>query len=173
MICVASIPHSGSHFVVNTIGYPLRNGPHGGNAKVQNLWHVYPGESLDTIKARVEAGWHLVVPMRSPRAIAQSWANRGKPILPHPVHNCLLELVRNLIHIIAPLGPLYLPVDVPDREKYLKRLNQALREDFRTDWVPAAHHEPIGGRNATLSDAERLAVEELIDDPFFRRFGYA
>lgn len=158
MILVASVPHTGSHFAVHTIGLPA-----------QNLYHVYEGESLRIIKDAHESGALIVVPMRHPMQVAQSWANRGKPIVEHPVHEPMVRLFRSLIEHVVPLDPMYLPVDVPDREVYLRALSAALGKELVTDWAPEAHHEI---RPATLDDDDIEAVRDLLADPFFKRFGY-
>lgn len=162
------MPHTGSHFAVNTIGLPLRNWDKGGVA-AQNLYHVYDGESLSIIKQAHSEGAMLVVPMRHPMSVAQSWANRGKPIVEHPVHEPMIKLFRNLIEHIVPLNPLYLPVDVPDREKYLAKLSKAVGRELKTSWDRVSHHDI---RPARLFDDDIAAVIELLKDPFFRDFNY-
>ena len=169
MIIVASCPHTGSHFAVNTIGLPLRNWDRGG-VSAQNLYHVYSGESLEIIKRGAREGATLVVPMRHPMAVAQSWANRGKPIAEHPVHEPMIKLFRNLIEHVVPLNPLYLPVDVPNRDKYLRALSDVVGRELKTDWAPASHHEIAP---AKLFDDDIAAVHELLRDPFFEEFKYA
>lgn len=168
MIVVASCPHSGSHFVVDLLGYPLRSEARG-NERCQNLYHVYPGESLEIIKRHVDAGDTLVSPMRHPMAVAQSWANRGKPIAEHPVHQPMIELFRNLIDIVDKWGVTYLPLDVPDRDRWLKRLGERIGAELKTDWRPKSHHDI---RPATLHHDDIAAVDELLTDPFFGQFGY-
>jgi hypothetical protein len=169
MVVIASVPHSGSHFAVETVGLPLRSRAPGGVAYA-NLWHVYSGESLKYIKENAEGGM-VVVPLRHPLAVAQSWANRGKPIAEHPVHEPMIRLWRNLIEHVVPLKPYYLPVDIEKRETYLKRLGKALGREIKTTWHRVSHH-PVE-RAAQLFDDDIEAVLDLIKHPFFKEFGYS
>jgi hypothetical protein len=154
VILVASVPHSGSRFVLKLLGKPAF------------FWHVYQGESLEYI---TELGKFcpVVVPLRHPRAVAQSWVNRGKPIRTHAKHEAMCVMFRTLIDVVDKLKPLYLPVDVPNRDEYLSAL-KGVAGELHTNWEPVTDGLP----QKALSEDDELAVSELLADPFFARFGY-
>ena len=147
MIVLASVPHSGSRFVLKLLPQPVF------------FRHVYEGESIEQIVALSRA-YPVVVPLRHPLAVAQSWKDRGKPIASHPKHEPMVAMWRTLIDVVDPLYPRYLPIDVPDRDAYFAGLE--------TDWVPVKDSNP----HVPLTDEDRAAVSELLADPFFARFGY-
>lgn len=150
---IASVPHTGSRFVQRLLGC--------------EFVHVYAGESLERIKRHDL----IVVPLRHPMRVAESWKRRGKPIAEHPVHEPMLAMWRNLIEVIDPLKPVYVPIDNGQRELALKGLGRRIGRMLETDWEPVTDTD-IPRPDVTLSDYERLAVVELMADPFFRRVGY-
>ena len=70
----------------------------------------------------------ILVPLRHPNLVAESWRRRGKPL------NELIENFNLLVNEIDPLKPHYLPIDVPDRQGYLDKINQDLNLNLTTDW---------------------------------------
>jgi hypothetical protein len=147
-LIVASVPHSGSRFVSELLRVPF--------------WHVYQGESLE----RIFEHEVIVVPLRHPLAVAQSWKNRGKPIVSHPKHEPMVAMWRTLIDVIAPRKPFYVPVDSDQREVYLAKLGKALRRRLKTDWK----FKSDGYLMTPLNDEDEAAVKSLLADPFFEQF---
>lgn len=146
---VASVPHSGSRFVSELVRAPFL--------------HVYTtGESLGEIRKHDV----IVVPVRHPMAVAQSWKNRGKPIVSHPKHEPMMAMWRTLIDVIAPLKPYYVPVDSENREQYLAKLGKRIRRKLTTDWRKVSDGYLI----TPLNDEDEAAVKELLADPFFEQF---
>lgn len=130
------------------------------------MLHVYSGESLEEIK-RHEL---VAVPLRHPLKVAESWKRRGKPVVEHPVHEAMCVMFRTLIDQIDPLEPVYLPLDNSQREAALIELGLRTGRLLVTDWEPAT--DDVEFPAVSLSDYERLAVVELMADPFFERMGY-
>ena len=153
---IASVPHTASRFVQSLLGPGVGN------------FHVYAkgtGENLIEIpKHRV-----IVVPLRHPRAVAQSWKNRGKPIVSHEKHEPMVAMWRTLIDVIAPLNPFYVPVDIESRDEYLAKLGKKIKRKLVTDWRAKSD----GYMTTPLNDGDEAAVKRLLADPFFARFGYS
>jgi hypothetical protein len=147
-VIIASVPHSGSRFVSALLGVPF--------------WHVYQGESLEKILGHDV----IVVPLRHPMKVAQSWKNRGKPIVSHPKHEPMIAMWRTLIDVIAPLEPLYVPVDSENRDVYLAKLGKATKRRLKTDW----RGKSDGYLLTPLNDEDEAAVRTLLADPFFEQF---
>lgn len=103
-----------------------------------------------------------VVPMRHPASVIESWLARDKPFEP------LLTQWQILKTMVDPADPIYLPLDVPDRDRWLSELNCKLGLELQTDWPVIMSC----GKSAVLSDVHRAAVAEVMADGFFDRFGY-
>lgn len=117
--------------------------------------------------------------MRHPRAVAQTWTNRGgnhgSAIRSDRSADSkikgvnLLNLYRLLIDVVDKHDPYYLPVDSPIREQFLSEFNKAMGIQFETDWRIVRN----GGCSKVEMESEDIeAIEELLTNPFFRRFGY-
>ena len=104
----------------------------------------------------------VVVPMRHPVSIFESWIAQDKPLALLPNQFQILKTM------VDPVGPIYLPLDVPDRDSWLAKLNARLGLELQTDWPVIMSC----GKRATLTDAHREAVVEIMADGFFDRFGY-
>jgi hypothetical protein len=108
---------------------------------------------------------NTIIPLRHPKVTAQSWIAR---------HKCTKQMCRNfrtIVYTLDPLNPHYLPIDSPDRQKYLDKINEDMDLDLKTDW------EPTGKRlgNDKLrhydcpADPQTLKLCEEIK-PFLDRF---
>lgn len=78
---------------------------------------------------------------------------------------------RRLYTAIDPLQPLYLPIDRPDRQVYLDRINEVTGMSLTTDWpVVGSAEQPA----RLFSEQEKDMLETLMDElqPLFSRFGY-
>lgn len=149
---IASVPHTGSRFTQSLF------------QKKPVFLHVYKGESIEEIIKHSQ----IIVPLRHPLAVAQSWVNRGKPIRWHPKHEAMCVMWRTLIDVVAPLLPMYLPLDLPSRDHYLHRISAAIGEKLDTDWSTVSDNLP----SKPLTDDDKSAVAELMADPFFAKMGY-
>lgn len=164
LVVIASVQHSGTHFVKQHLlsGWPEVSEPkqHSANAIYQE--HVVP-ESLLRIRAAMKCGAPCIVPLRHPVKVALSWKARGLNL----AH--FTDQFRRLVTAVDPLGPLYLPLDVPDREDYLARICERLGINFYTEW-PIVHS--CGKQGRFEEGADTWLVEDIQDElaHFFGRF---
>ena len=97
----------------------------------------------------------IIVPLRHPSLVEESWRRRGKSTTD------LRENFRLLVDEIDPLNPLYLPIDVPDRQTYLDRINSELGLNLVTDW---------GVVNSQCHTFDIARKESNIEPDFISRF---
>lgn len=173
MLIIASVPHTGSHFLIDLIDYAILRDEadikHAleRNHKVYRFHHVYGGESMEWL-LKYGSMAPVISPLRHPMDVAQSWKNRGKPIIEHKVHAPMIELFHSLIELSKRIPMHFLPLDHPNREQYLKRISAVAGRTFKTRWdrfgpVPKNPHKE-------LTEAEIEAVSDLMTDPFFGPF---
>lgn len=70
----------------------------------------------------------LVVPMRHPFRVEQSWKLRKRPL------GEMFRAYRTFLDEFWPAGPLLLPIDSPRRDAVLERLSERLGLVLKTDW---------------------------------------
>ena len=97
--------------------------------------------------------------------IALSWKARSKNV----AH--LTDDFRRLVSAVDPLDPIYLPLDVPEREDYLAALNERLGLNITTNWPVVAS---CGKRGHLEEGADSWLISDIQDElsHFFARFGY-
>lgn len=128
---VMSVQHTGTRFLVDLLGCK--------GAHVQHI-HGVEGEKLE--------GKTMVVPLRHPRAIAESWHNRGK--------SCL-DLVDRFKELIEDYEGEYvvLPIDNEEREANLAALG-----DYKTNWKPIGHYNGRSSWSPTFQEGYDLLIEK-------------
>ena len=106
-----------------------------------------------------------VIPLRHPILTAKSWSDRKKEI------GDLVESWEILVNEIDPLEPYYLPLDIPDRQDYLDRLNAGTGRSMVTDWGAkgVVHNNQAMRYTDIQPSAEIAALCERIK-PFLDRF---
>ena len=168
MIVLVSVWHTGTNFVFQHLFAGLA--PVGMNHNCYLNGHP-PNSGLVRIHCDFDQHKYLpywvskfrcVVPLRHPLSVARSWKAREKNLKLLPVQWQVLK------RDVAPHNPLYLPLDALDRQDWLDRINEALGMDLQTDWPVIMSCE----KTATLTEAERDSVSEVMADGFFDRFGY-
>ncbi len=166
LVIVASVPHTGTHFLIELLGLPIVNPDNISLNEVvtgvrQDSYvsrHVYSqGGNLDFTK---EWGWKsgvmTIAPLRHPMATAQSWRNRGMPIAD------MVDCFHNLMFLDP--QPIYLPIDAECRQQRLEVIRIATGLLCETEW------EIVGPSNSfhkTMSDSDIGQVRELASHPFF------
>ena len=97
--------------------------------------------------------------------MAKSWDDRRRDKAE------LIDSWEVLVNEIDPLEPYYLPLDVPDRQDYLDRLNTATGRSMVTDWgAKGVIHNNQAMRYTDIKpSAEIVALCERIK-PFLDRF---
>jgi hypothetical protein len=168
MIVVASVHHTGTNFVFQHLLNGMRQV---GMGHYRYVDEPMPAKSFTRIHCDMDQSgfleWWLlrcecVVPMRHPVSVAESWKARGKD---------LANLARQWSTLktqVEPYEPSYLPLDVEDKEKWLTEFNEKTGLNIHTQWPVVMSCN----KSATLTETERAAVVEVMDDGFFDRFGY-
>lgn len=72
-------------------------------------------------------GIHVVVPMRHPLKVFRTHKHMGSFDQVEPYY-------LNLFHIVHPFRPLYLPVDSPDRDRFIDRIDYTLGIKLQRDF---------------------------------------
>lgn len=162
---ILSIPYTGTNFTADLFakaGYEvlgLHQRP--GREKFVRRAHCLKESQIGPA---LGAGLPLVVPMRHPYRVAESWARRGG-YLPD-----MVRAYRTVVERLLPHRPFFMPVDSDRRGEYLERLRE-LEPKLSTDW------EVVGSKSNTydlsLEDiSPKPEVIELVRDiaPFLSRF---
>lgn len=169
MLVLTSVPGSGTHFVLDQLFHDwkrggLRNPGLWDQDKIYYSQHSY-AKALSGLLELAEKHT-LIIPLRHPMAVAQTTKNRGQHL------TMMVECFRTIIDYLDKFDPCYLPLDRPDRQEYLTRLNERCGTKFETDW-PVIRHETRNDRQERLIlEGEASLVNKLMEDPFFSRFGY-
>ena len=163
MIVVTSVPYTGSQFVTQH----LLGGAGLSSPNDVYFQHVENG-TTPMLRKRMLDGWPCIVPMRHPLKVAGTWTGRGQSL------HTLWDSWRRLILAIDPLGPLYLPIDVPNRQTYLDAINEEILVELKTDW-PVIGSTGLKSNFDSFKGGERIMVDRMFDElgDFFGRFGYA
>lgn len=168
MIIVPTIRHSGSHFVVNLLGYDIKqtfNWKQAGKARPDSLIfdHISP-HRIGIITGLVSK--HLtIIPLRHPFLIEKSWDDRNKD------KEDLYQSFKTLINDIDPYEPFYLPLDTRDRETCLNAIRAATGLTLATDWMPqGVKHNNYDLRHKDVQPS--LKMQEFYTEyrTFFDRF---
>lgn len=164
LIVVVSIHHTGTNFTMDEIlryweshhaEYELYNFgiPHG-KARVH----------METRFFKLLDFWCknacVIVPMRHPEKVIRSWIARNKRLEALAIQYDILKTR------VDPYDPLYLPIDSPDRERWLDRLRAKTGKPHRTDWRTIMSC----GKSPDLNDKGRLLLESVTEDGFFDKF---
>lgn len=127
---VTSIPHTGTHFLMDLLGFrkPWREFTHGWQSSNagHRFDHILPQQKhlfLPLIEKEM-----TFIPLRHPRAVLKSWEDRGKPV------TVLEAMWRVLVEDIHPLNPIYIPVDTTAREGSLEDARERSGLDLETNW---------------------------------------
>ena len=105
----------------------------------------------------------IIVPLRHPRSVAIGWKSREKRL------DWLDAQWKFLKEKVDPYNPFYLPIDRPDKDAWLRKINMALETDFTTDWPVIGQYS---GEYAELDEKDERWVKTWMKDGFFKRFGY-
>ena len=166
IIVCPTIPKTGSRFLIDHLlgGYPK-----------------YQNESKDGVVFRHLAsqdmpevrGWLrnnlVVVPLRHPVSCARSWCARGwRKKIPD-----LTDYWRRLMYVVDRYDVSYVPIDVPNRDEWLRLLNERLPTPVETDW-PVVNGIKTPKDSAILNPEELQLIVDMMSERegFFDRFGY-
>ncbi len=168
MIVVASVHHTGTNFVWQDLlsGLTEVGMNYGHYGKIQPPENGFTRIHCDLAQYDYLEWWleryNCVVPLRHPMSVAASWKARGEDLSLLPFQ---WEILKNEVD---PHKPSYLPMDVPERDKWLAEFNERNGLNIHTDWPVIMSCN----KSAELSQNDRQAVIEVMADGFFDRFGY-
>jgi len=117
-ILVPTVPHTGTRFMRDELLVGIEG------VYVQ---HVRPPEMDDLIRYAEQAE-AVIVPIRHPIHVVESWKVRSQPLEVLPIFWDNLSLI--LVHC----EPLMLPMDQSSRDDYLKIINDSLGWSLQTSW---------------------------------------
>ena len=154
MLFLASVYHCGTRFCRESLLSDFNFDPHTiGTCPQATHIHIEPAH-FKSLQYWLNAAEHIVVPLRHPVLVAESWKARGLDL------EALDEQWCTLADVVVPHDPIYLPVDHPDRCLYLEVLNQRIGLDLKTDWEKVGARLPQDIRNdEPLTSDERQRAE--------------
>lgn len=169
MLTLTSVPGSGTHFFLD---YLFRGWNRGGPRRPPAMderkyyWaqHCYP-KATQTI---LEMGrkYQMVIPLRHPMSVLQTTKNRGQDI------TLMIDCFKVITDCLdVELEPCYLPLDIPERQDYLDKLNERCGTEFVTDF-PVIRPHIATRRDLLILEHEHDAVLKMMEHPFYKRFGY-
>lgn len=161
-ITVVSVHHSGTNLVYDNIlraFRPRAPGPYWQNNMPHGKLRIHcEGRFIERLRLFIK--YPVVVPMRHPAAVMASWKARGKPV------NALLMQYELLKGLIDPAEPFYVPIDTPDRDRYLEQLSQLAGKHIHSRWPVVSSC----GKVADLNTNEHKMVDSVMADGFFEPF---
>lgn len=165
---VISVPHTGTNFTMKLFTDQGFKG-HSLMAISHSPWTLYQGHVMKSSQINraleLAESMPLVIPMRHPYRVEESWRRRRKPV------GEMVTSFQVLMERFVPLDPYFMPVDSPVRESALARLSAGLGVEFGTTW--AVHGGETGTHDLALDDlAPSNAVRELVAtmQPLISRF---
>jgi len=163
VVLLPSIQHTGSRFVRWDIlkryeHAQLYENPSEGFCK-RTVYYEHMGDSRKSYRfRRLLPLYPTIVPLRHPRRVFKSWIDRGQN-----VEDCINEWV-NLIEIVIPHNPYYLPIDSVDREVYLQKINEDLNVRNDQNWRPRGNNKGtmyLNPEEITLPDNAESFLEGI------------
>ena len=107
----------------------------------------------------------ILIPLRHPYLVAESWKRRGKPLTE------LAENFRLLVDELDPLNPLYLPIDVDNRQEYLDIINNELGLSLKTNWAIENSKEMTYNLSYKDLSPDKIMIDLVSDiEGFIKRF---
>jgi hypothetical protein len=125
---VMSVQHTGTRFLKDVL-----------QCEASHVQHMF--------QEKWDGTGQLVVPMRHPRKVLQSWCDRAKPMLPRWDIQWDILMNWDTPYIVV-------PVDTPDREQRLAQVG-----DFVTNWQPIGHMDTPN----ELTDEHKAIYADLIN----------
>lgn len=121
--------------------------------------------TINSVEAIKKLKHRMIIPLRHPYLVAESWRRRNKPL------DELADNFRLLVDEIDPYNPLYLPIDVENRQEYLDKINKELGLDLRTEWGVENSKKStynLSYKELSPGPVEKALVEDIKE--FLKRF---
>lgn len=128
-VAIPTIQHTGTKFIASMFKYHQAGFLEEDLGDTMHVGHISLGQIVN-IEALLDEGLPVVIPLRHPYLVYESWIRRDKQI-----H----ELVTNwhlLVDRIDKYNPYYVAIDSRDREDMLDDVNRGLGLRLETDWSP-------------------------------------
>jgi len=124
---IPTIQHTGTKFLAKLFGQMHWASFYEDTSEREDFLHVghITENSIEAIKM---LPYRMIIPLRHPYLVAESWRRRNKPL------NEMADNFMLLADELDPLNPLYLPIDVENRQEYLDKINSELGLNLKTDW---------------------------------------
>jgi hypothetical protein len=129
-ILIPTVPHTGTHLLSSFF-------EKAGFESVPAHMNAKPEKSVTTTHIDTQVRFNhvlglmnefnTVIPIRHPYLVAESWIRREQPL------NRMLAAYRRLPAMYE-AGAMFVPVDVPERDTYIKKVNKALGINLKPDW---------------------------------------
>ncbi len=147
--------HTGTRFVVNTLLDPV------GYRGVRHS-HIH---DLDPVKILLAKCSPVFVPIRHPYRTVYSWVKRKKdPAL-------LIEQWENLRTFVDALDLHYIPIDTPDRDDNIARINEQLGIAIDpAGWIPISPSAEPPGFDFTAQHSDIVKHELEANQDFWGRW---
>lgn len=121
------------------------------------------------IEKNKKEGLPIIVSLRHPLSVAQSWLHRAANNEPKEFQfDRMMDQWAYLVEIVAASKPLFLPVDHPEKESYLDEMARYVGQPLDTDWEKYGHRP--GSEDVKLSKADIDGINELIATTFLADF---
>lgn len=169
-ICLMSVPHSGTQFTIEIF---TRNGWHdmGLNGAVNSkpsLRQAHCEKLGQTMRAveLAKSGVPLVIPLRHPYRVEESWKRREKSL------DALAVAYHHMFAHLAPLDPLWFPIDAAPviRCIQLLKMMEVADKVLFVDWDTLVNAE----KNTHLLEPRDLTpstmIREIRNNPLFTEF---
>jgi len=160
---IPTIQHTGTKFLAKLFGQ-IHWASFYEKPECDDFLHVghLTRNSIDAIK---RLNHKIIIPLRHPYLVAESWRRRNKPL------DELEENFHLLVDELDPLNPLYLPIDVDNRQDYLDQINDDLGLALVTEWGVENSKKStynLSHKDMTPGPTEKRLAEDI--DEFLQRF---
>jgi len=128
-VVILSVPHSGTNLLQRILedhGFVAAQWHRGDGGSSYTTTHL---TDLGAVQRALNTGLRAIVPLRHPYRVEESWRRRVKDL-----NDGYFEAWEILADRVMPRDPFVMPVDVPDRDRHLRRLGEWLGTDLATDW---------------------------------------
>lgn len=159
-ILIPTVPHTGTHLLSSffekagfaSVPVHMQNKPENSVTTT----HIDTPTRMKAVTKSMKE-FTTVVPIRHPYLVAESWMRREQRL------ERMYAAYRRLPYLYE-MGALFVPVDSPERDSFIERMNDKLGTNIRPDWG-----EVINGyqntHNMTYKDIEPLPeVKALAED---------
>ena len=160
---VASVQHTGTHLIAKMFDLKWAAIKEETQGNRLHLGHISTGQLPHIM--RVGLTMPVIVPIRHPYLVEESWRRRNKQ-LPEMYYN-----YQQLIDKVDTLSPFYISIDTDKRDDQLKALNDSLNLNLLNDWsVKNSFHATSGLDVKELKPSKEVEAFFKDNQEFFAKF---